>query len=115
MVIYFGLMIALATAAFAKQVAIDAGYCYIIANDEVEPLDFSRFESNEQLAHYLISCFPAEIGGKKTVYQKYSITKVDSLVEKYSRYFCFAKDKTCVLLVEKINDDMMVEILFLLK
>jgi hypothetical protein len=115
MVIYFGLMIALATAAFAKPVVIDAGYCYIIADDEVKPYDFSGFETNEQVVNFIVSCFPEEVDGKKTVYENYSMVEVDSLAEKYSRYTLVAKNKTCMLVVEKINDDMMIEILFLLK
>lgn len=115
MVIFISLMMALATATFAKTVVIDAGHSYIIADDDVEPHDFSGFETNEQVANFIVSCFPEEIEGKKIVYQNYSMVEVDSLAKKYSRYYLFAKNKAALLLVEKVNDEMMIEILFLLK
>lgn len=113
MVIYFGLMMALATAAFAKPVVFDAEEYFVVTDDEFDIRPFNDY-SDERKVEIYKSLMLEEINGRKVVFHSYKFTEVDTIASKYNNYMLVSDDQTHMFVFENLGDGRMLMLGYLL-
>lgn len=114
MVIYFGLMMALATAAFAKPVVFDAEEYFVVADDEYDIRAFNDDYSDERKVEIYKSLMLEEINGRKVVFHSYVFAEVDTIASKYNSYMLISDDQTHMFVFENLGDGRMLMLCYLL-
>ena len=94
---------------FAKPIVLKSNVGFLVANDERKPNDFSG-KSDEEILALILECMPKEINGRKPVYLKHEITKIDEYAEKYNNYLMVDYKQTVARLGENLGNGRMIVI-----
>ena len=108
------LSLMVATSMFAKPIVLKSDVGFLVANDERKPNDFSGM-SDEEILSLILECMPKEINGRKPVYLKHEITKIDEYAEKYNNYIMVNYEQTVACLGENLGNGRMIVITYMLK
>ena len=103
-----------ATSMFAKSVVLYFDDSFLVANDERKPTDFSGM-SDEEILSLILECMPKEINGRKPIYLKHEITKIDEYAKKYNNYIVVDYEQTVACLGENLGNGRMIVITYMLK
>ena len=99
---------------FAKPIVLKSDVGFLVANDERKPNDFSG-KSDEEILALILKCMPKEINGRKPVYLKHEITKIDEYAKKYNNYIMVNYEQTVACLGENLGNGRMIVITYMLK
>ena len=99
---------------FAKPIVLKSDVGFLVANDERKPNDFSGM-SDEEILALILECMPKEINGRKPVYLKHEITKIDEYAEKYNNYIMVDYEQTVACLGENLGNGRMIVITYMLE
>ena len=99
---------------FAKPIVLKSDVGFLVANDERKPNDFSG-KSDEEILALILECMPKEINGRKPVYLKHEITKIDEYAEKYNNYLMVDYEQTVACLGENLGNGRMIVITYMLE
>ena len=108
------MVLMVATSMFAKSIVLKSDIGFLVADDERKPYDFSG-KSDEEILELILVCMPKEINGRKPVYFKHEITKIDEYAEKYNNYIMVDYEQTVACLVENLSDGRMIVITYMLE
>lgn len=95
-------------------VVIDTGDWLIITNSDNEPLYFDEYSDNKKV-EICKALAPAEINGKRLVYDGFEFSEVTVAAEMYHTYFFVKKDKTYMVLVINMGDGRELRLYYYLK
>ena len=99
---------------FAKSIVLKFDTGFLVANDERKPTDFSG-KSDEEILSLILECMPKEINGRKPIYLKHEITKIDKYAKKYNNYIAVDYEQTVACLGENLGNGRMIFITYMLK
>ena len=108
------LSLMVAASVFAKPIVLKSDVGFLIANDERKPNDFSG-KSDEEILALMLECMPKEINGRKLIYLKHEITKIDEYAEKYNNYMMVNYKQTVACLGENLGNGRMIVITYMLE
>ena len=108
------MVLMVATSVFAKPIVLKSDVGFLVANDERKPNDFSGM-SDEEILALILECMPKEINGRKPVYLKHEITKIDEYAEKYNNYIMVDYEQTVACVGENLSDGRMIVITYMLE
>ena len=108
------MVLMVATSMFAKSIVLKSDVGFLVANDERKPNDFSG-KSDEEILALILECMPKEINGRKPVYLKHEITKIDEYAEKYNNYIMIDYEQTVACVGENLGNGRMIVITYMLE
>lgn len=108
------MVLMVATSVFAKSVVLYFDDSFLVADDERKPHDFSG-KSDEEILKLILECMPKEINGRKPVYLKHEITKIDEYAKKYNNYIVADYEQTVACLGENLGNGRMIIISYMLE
>ena len=99
---------------FAKPIVLKSDVGFLVANDERKPYDFSGM-SDEEILSLILECMPKEISGRKPIYLKNEITKIDEYAKKYNNYIMVDYEQTVACVGENLSNGRMIVITYMLE
>ena len=108
------MVLMVATSMFAKPIVLKSDVGFLVANDERKPNDFSG-KSDEEILSLILECMPKEINGRKPIYLKHEITKIDEYAKKYNNYIAVDYEQTVACVGENLGNGRMIVITYILE